>query len=610
MGFFRSESVIYKPVDQIDLGPESDEVYISPIVKAPRMAGILVKLFVWILECRIVGMMFLYFLKKDNLIHKLVSYAELEESPVYVPLHPSEDPPEKEVQCIKSNSNPCERVQEVLQCLPSSSGSISSDTNPWFRRWTIMDYSEAYRSGVLTPSMVAERFIRAVGQSSNTKCNMSFFISCDAKNILEQAAESTLRHNKGKPLSVLDGVPIAIKDEIDCNPYPTTGGTKWLHKFRSCENDACCVERLRSCGALLVGKTNMHELGAGTSGINPHYGVTLNPYNTSRIAGGSSSGSAAVVSAGLCPVALGVDGGGSVRMPAALCGVVGFKPTFGRVPHTGVLPLNWTVGMVGILSGTVEDALITYAAISGQLLSDQPTVLAPKVKLPLLRPKTLIGDIKMARYGKWFDDCHSDIKLCCSHALDKLQKCYGWETVEVTIPDIETMRLAHYTTIGSECTAALHHLRQKLNSSEIGWDVRVALSIYGAFSGMEYIQSQKIRHRQMLLHNKIFSKADVIVTPTTGVTAYLIKDDALKTGELDYINGAALVRYQIAGNFLGLPAVTVPIGYDSEGLPIGLQFIGKPWAEATLIHIASAVQALCILDYRKPAVFYDLFKSI
>ncbi|XP_010674370.2 fatty acid amide hydrolase isoform X1 [Beta vulgaris subsp. vulgaris] len=609
MGFFGSEGVIYKPVDEVDVGPNSDEVYISPNVKAPRMAGFLVKLFVWILESRIFGMIFLYVLKKDNLIHKLVSYAELEDSPVYVPLHPSEDPLEQEVRCINSKRNPCERAQEALECLPSSSESISSETNPWFRRWTILDYSKAYRSRVLTPSMVAERFIRAVEQSSSAKCNMSFFISCDAKNILEQAAESTLRHERGEPLSVLDGVPIAIKDEMDCIPYPTTGGTKWLHNFRSSKNDACCVERLRSCGALLVGKTNMHELGAGTSGINPHYGVSRNPYDTRRISGGSSSGSAAVVCAGLCPVALGVDGGGSVRMPASLCGVVGLKPTFGRVPHTGVLPLNWTVGMVGILAGTVEDALITYSAISGQLLSDQPTVLTPNVNLPLLRSQTSVGDIKIAKYGKWFDDCQADIKLCCSHALDKLRKCYGWETIEVTIPEIETMRLAHYITIGSECTAALDNLRQKLNSAVLGWDARVGLSVYGSFSGMEYIKAQKIRGRQMYIHNKVFSQANVIVTPTTGVTAYMIKDDASKTGELDYINGAALVRYQIAGNFLGLPAVTVPIGYDEAGLPIGLQFIGRPWTEATLMHIAFAVQALCISDCRKPAVFYDLFNS-
>lgn len=606
MGFFRSEGVVYKPANEVNLGPDSDEVYISPNVKAPRMAGFLIKLFTWILESRIFGLIFVYFIKKENLVHKLVSFAELEELPLYSPLHPAEEPPEREVRCIQSDGNPCHQVQEALECLSFFSGKTPDESKPCFHRWTIRDYSKAYTSGVLTPSMVADRFLRAVERSSSPECNMSFFINYSANDIVMQAAESTLRYKKGEPLSVLDGVPIAVKDEIDCTPYPTTGGTKCLHRLRPCRYDACCVQHLRSCGALLVGKTNMHELGAGLSGINPHYGATRNPYDTSRISGGSSSGSAAVVSAGLCPVSLGVDGGGSVRMPAALCGVVGFKPTFGRIPHDGVLPLNWTVGMVGILAGTVEDSLITYAAISGELPSDQPTFTMPKLNLPLLKPNSFIGNIKLAKYGKWFNDCSSDVKLCCSLALDKLQKCYGWEIVEVTIPDIETMRLAHYVTIGSECKAALHHLLQKMNSKELGWDVRVGLAVYRAFDAMEYIQAQRIRHRQMQFHRKIFSIADVIVTPTTAVTAYSIKDDALTTGELDYINGAAFVRYQIAGNFLGLPAVTLPIGYDGGGLPIGLQFVGRPWAEATLLHIANAVQAMCALDYRKPKVFYDL----
>ncbi|KAJ6931873.1 fatty acid amide hydrolase-like [Populus alba x Populus x berolinensis] len=122
------------------------------------------------------------------------------------------------------------------------------------------------------------------------------------------------------------------------------------------------------------------------------------------------------------------------------------------------------------------------------------------------------------------------------------------------------------------------------------------------------VEESEVMSRQMQFHRNIFTKADVIVTPTVGVTAYPIFDDALKTGELDYINGAALVRYQIAGNFLGLPAVSVPVGYDKNGLPIGLQFIGRPWSEPTLIHIAYAMQSLCVSKYRKPQVFYDLLK--
>ncbi|XP_010027531.2 fatty acid amide hydrolase [Eucalyptus grandis] len=609
MGLFRDKGVVYKAVEAVDLGPDSDEFYLQANVKAPRMAGLLVKIFVWFLESRIFGPVLVYFLKKNNLIQKLVSNAEIGESPVFDPSHPFEELNEQEVIEIDPNLSVPEKVQKAVNAITPPVEELVDGTKPSFRRWTIMDYSRAYSSGVLTPLKVAERFIAAVEESSARPLPMDFFINCNFEDILRQAKESKLRYERGEPISALDGVPVAVKDEIDCSPYPTTGGTKWLHKFRTCQGDACCVMRLRSCGAILVGKTNMHELGAGTSGINPHYGTARNPYDSKRIAGGSSSGSAAVVSAGLCPVALGVDGGGSVRMPAALCGVVGLKPTFGRVPHEGVLPLNWTVGMVGILAGTIEDAFIVYAAMSGQPVPHGPTLPLPKEYYPLLKSTTPISGIRLAKYGKWFDDCSDEIKTCCSHALYQLRKQYGWETLEVTIPEIEVMRLAHYTTIASECHTSLSSYLEKLDVAELGWDARVALGVYGSFSSKDYIKAQRIRNRQMQFHRKIFAKADVIVSPTIGVTAYEIFDDARETGELDYINGAALVRYSIAGNFLGLPTITIPVGYDKLGLPIGLQFIGRPWSEPTLIHIAHAMQALCISECRKPEVFYDLLKE-
>ncbi|KAL6523081.1 hypothetical protein OROHE_016376 [Orobanche hederae] len=515
---------------------------------------------------------------------QLVSFAEIQEPPLFVPLHPYQGIEEKEVKCVEPDMSPPEKVQQAVDCLQSSpqdqDALINSPQLLGFQRRRIVDYAKAYTSGETTSIMIANRLIAYVRESSSRQMQMSFFINFYEEDILKQARESTLRYKRGEPISVLDGVPIAIKDEIDCMPYPTTGGTKWMHKVRECKHDACCVSRLRSCGAIIVGKTNMHELGAGLSGINPHYGPARNPYNKSKIAGGSSSGSAAVVAAGLCPVALGVDGG-------------------------GVLPVNYTIGMVGILAATVEDALITYAAIAGDLSSNHSH--QPKVGLPLLKSANYASSyIKMARYGKWFDDCTDDIRVCCSNTLSKLSANYGWTTVEVTIPEIEAMRLSHYITIGSECSNSIATYLEKLDKTELGWDVRVGLSVYGSFHSHEYLNAQKMRYRQLKFHQKIFSIADVIVTPTVGVTAYTIQDDTLKTGELDYINGASLVRYQIAGNFLGLPAVTVPVGYDKSGLPIGLQFIGKPWSESLLIYIASAVQAICISGCKKPEVFCDM----
>ncbi|KAM0882201.1 hypothetical protein ACQ4PT_032479 [Festuca glaucescens] len=616
MGIFGSSAKVYQPAAEVDLGPGSGELYISPNVKAPRVAGLLVKIFVWVLELPIVGWVLLYILKKDNLINKLVSEAEIPETPLFTATHSWEDTPEQNVSLTKPDLSPAERVQEAVSCLPERLESTLATDG--LKSWTIRDFSNAYSSGETTPvqvrssfallltSGVAKRFLAAVKESSGPTLNMGFFISYDTEDIMKQAEESTLRYQRGAPLSALDGVLVGVKDEIDCLPYPTTGGTRWLGKARPCEADAACVAQLRACGAVLAGKTNMHELGAGTSGINPHHGSARNPYNVGKVAGGSSSGSAAVVCAGLCPVALGVDGGGSVRMPAALCGVVGFKPTAGRLSSAGVLPLNWTVGMAGILAGTVEDAAIAYSAIADQ---SQPSYLRPELNLPLLTSTPSISNVKLAKSAKWFNDSSDDIRACCDKALQTLYTQYGWETLEVTVPEIEEMRLAHYVTIGSECTASLSKYLDKLKRSEIGWDVRVALGVYGSFSSRAYLNSQRLRNRQMFFHKQIFKTADVIVSPMTGVTAPALQDDALKTGELDYINGAALIRYSIAGNFLGLPAITIMVGQDKAGLPIGLQFIGRPWSEATLLHIAFAMQEACSKNHRKPAVFYDLLKK-
>ncbi|KAE9604195.1 putative hydrolase [Lupinus albus] len=608
MGLFKHKDKVYTPVKDMDLGSCSTEFYLQANVKAPRMTGIWIKIFTLFLECPILGTLLLFILKENNLIHKLITDADLKESPLYAPLHPFEDIEEKEVKSLDSSLSPQEKVQLAIDCMPISADEKLDEKTPSVSHWTIMDYSKAYNSGCMTPRQVAERFITAVDESAKSPLQMGFFIHYNAEDILRQANESTTRYQKGKPISVLDGILVGIKDEIDCLPYPTTGGTKWLQDERRCTEDACCVKRLRLCGAILVGKTNMHELGSGTSGINPHYGPARNPYDRNKIAGGSSSGSASVVSAGLCPIALGVDGGGSVRMPAALCGVVGLKPTFARIPHAGVLPLNWTVGMVGILAGTVEDALIAYAAISGETPCHQSSATPTKINLPLLSLTKSISGIRLAKYGQWFNDCSDDVRTCCSKALHKLQDSYAWKIIDVTIPEIEAMRLAHYITIGSECSTSLDSFKEK-SFAELGWDVRVAQNIYGSFSSLEYLKAQRIRNRQLQFHMKIFDEADVIVSPTTGVTAYPIQDDALKTGELDYVNGAALVRYSIAGNFLGLPAVTVPVGYDELGLPIGLQFIGRPWSEATLIHLAYAVQVMCMSEYRKPEVSYDLVRG-
>ncbi|KAL2651032.1 hypothetical protein R1flu_019160 [Riccia fluitans] len=602
----------FTPVEEVSTCENSEAKYRYVIVRAPVLAGIPLKCFVWMLETGLTASFLKPKLLRDNLITRFFSTAKYKEPPMYIAQYPEE--------LVKLNQNedgliqvlhstpPAERVKAALTCLPS----VKLHRQESFRYWTIRDYADAYRQGSVTPTKAAERFLSAVKESNEHEPRMNFFISYDEKDILRQAQESTARYLKGEPLSVLDGVPIAVKDEIDCLPYPTTGGSKWLHNVRKTEDDAACIKRLRECGAVLVGKTNMHELGMGTTSVNPHYGAPRNPYGPDRITGGSSGGSAAAVASGLVPAALGVDGGGSVRMPAGLCGVVGMKATFGRTSNAGIIPLNWTIGMLGTLTATVEDALIMYAAVLGHLPGDRivsippPATFPASLDFPKAEASKLVGELKIANYSEWFDDSDENVKHGCQRALDLLQQAYGNKIIEVTIPEIEEMRLAHFITMGSECYASLGSDYENVGMDASGADVRVGFALYKAFNNVDFIAAQRMRFRQMHFFMDIFKRADVIVTPVTGCTAPPVTDESLKYGELNYVTGAKLMRYQIPGNFLGLPAISVPVGHDQYGIPIGLQIIGRPWAEATVLQLAAAIEDLCAPMKKRPEVLYDI----
>ncbi|XP_016502458.1 fatty acid amide hydrolase-like isoform X2 [Nicotiana tabacum] len=238
---------------------------------------------------------------------------------------------------LEEDGKPEKRVELALKCLPEydPSSNWSGDSTASFRYWNIRDYAYAYRSKFTTPSMVAERFISAIEEFNNKKPPAPLLISFDPDEVRKQAAASTQRFEQGNPLSILDGIFMSIKDDIDCYPHPSKGATTWMHEVREVKKDAISVSRLRSCGAILVVKANMHELGMGTTGNNANYGTTRNPHDPDRYTGGSSSGPAAIVASGLCSAALGTDGGGSIRIPSSLCGVVGLKLTYGQTDMEG-----------------------------------------------------------------------------------------------------------------------------------------------------------------------------------------------------------------------------------------------------------------------------------
>jgi Asp-tRNA(Asn)/Glu-tRNA(Gln) amidotransferase A subunit family amidase len=271
---------------------------------------------------------------------------------------------------------------------------LSADASP-SRAASLDDYAEAYREGRSSPSEVAERVIELVCADATQDPPLLPLLAQHQDDVRRQAESSSARWRAGAPLSPFDGVPVVIKDELHVTGYPTTLGTTFLGQGPAEEEDATAVARLRALGALLVGKANMHELGLGVTGLNPHHGSARNPYDPARATGGSSSGSAVSVASGLAPAAIGCDGGGSIRIPASLCGAFGLKATFGRVSEVGVPPLCWSVAHAGPLAGTARDLAATYAAVAGRDPGDRASLRQPPPDLE----GYVRGDLEGVRIG-------------------------------------------------------------------------------------------------------------------------------------------------------------------------------------------------------------------
>ncbi|XWS68188.1 hypothetical protein CRYUN_Cryun04dG0069800 [Craigia yunnanensis] len=599
------------PAEKLDL---STVKYEHEVIQAPHLTGLMLKLFVRIVEAPVIGSLIISYLKKQNKMVEMLQNTVIPEAPMFKPEFPPQEA-EPSVVIVDEEEKPEDRVESALKCLPhyDPASCWTGDSLPSFRYWKIRDYAYAYRSRLVTPSMVAEQIISVIEGCNYHKPPTPLLVSFEAEEIRKQAAASTQRLEEGNPLSILDGIFMAIKDDIDCYPHPSKGATTWIHEVRSVEKDAVCVSRLRSCGVILIGKANMHELGMGTTGNNPNYGTTRNPHAPERYTGGSSSGPAALVASGLCSAALGTDGGGSVRIPSSLCGVVGLKTTYGRTSMEGSLCDSGTVEIIGPIASTVEDVMLVYAAILGSSPENRISLKPSPPCLPILSSPenaNTLGSLRLGKYTEWFNDVHStDISDVCEDVLNLLSKSHGCETIEIVIPELHEMRTAHIVSIGSETLCSLNPDCEDGKGVKLTYDTRTSMALFRSFTASDYVAAQCLRRRIMHHHMEIFKKVDVIVTPTTGMTAPKIPPSALKVGETDMQVTGYLMRFIIAGNLLGLPAITVPVGYDKQGLPIGLQLIGRPWGEASILRLASALEELCGKSRKKPASFYDVLKT-
>jgi Asp-tRNA(Asn)/Glu-tRNA(Gln) amidotransferase A subunit family amidase len=552
-------------------------------VKAPRMAGAMLKLSAGLAESRLTGGMLAGTMLGSAAIPEMRA-ATCEEPLAYQPPH------------LPRQAAGADSAAPAPDLAPID----GLAAGPGFRFETAHDFARAYREGRTSPLQVAERVLERTRESDERDPAMRLFIAQQREDVLAQAHAATERWQHGKPLSPLDGVPVAVKDEIDQRGYPTTVGTSFLGREAAAE-DAGCVTPLRQAGAVLIGKANMHEIGIGVTGLNPHHGSARNPYDPTHATGGSSSGPAACVGAGLCPVAVGADGGGSIRIPASFCGVVGLKPTFGRVSERGAAPLCWSVAHIGPLAATVADAALGFALMAGPDPRDPNTHGRPPVTLEGLGSRDLHG-VRIGVQPAWLEDADAAVVEHCRSAIELLRAA-GAEVREIEVEDLQLVRAVHITTIVTEmATAHLHHYAG--HRKDYSLEVRLNLALARKLTATDYVHAQRLRARICRRVADVLAAVDVIAIPTTGCTAPVLATDALKSGESNLEVMERIMRFCTLANLTGLPAISVPAGYDAAGLPVGLQLMGRAFEEHRLLRLAAVVEQG--VERRAPQVHYRL----
>jgi len=486
---------------------------------------------------------------------------------------------------------------------PGTLPAIPGGQNGGFHRPTARDYVTAYEEGSITPDQVAEKVIHATRDSDGGNPPLRAFIAQDADDIMGQARASTARYREGNPLGPLDGVPVAVKDELNQAGYPTTVGTSFLGK-EVAATDARAVTLLRQAGALLIGKTNMHEIGLGVTGLNPHHGSARNPYDPARATGGSSSGSAAAVSAGLCPIAVGADGGGSIRIPAAFTGVWGLKPTHGRISEHGVADVCWSVAHLGPIAGSLEDLVLGYACMAGPDHDDPVSTLQPEPRFDQLARTDLEG-IRLGVFRQWNELALPDVQAACDQLVERLASA-GAKVVEITLPELGLVQSSHLATIVTEMATAHQHI-YPAHRYDYGLDVRLNLALGRRLTNRDYVHAQRVRTRLSGHFSKALAQVEAIGSPTTGCTAPTLATDALNCGESNITVLSIIMLYAQAANLTGFPALSIPAGYDQKGMPVGLHLMGRPWEEDLLLRIGAQAQEHA--PHREPRLFWNPLAS-
>ena len=391
----------------------------------------------------------------------------------------------------------------------------------------------------------------------------------------------------------LYGIPVAVKDLYDTRGIRTTSGSKFFADNIP-QEDAFVVQKLKKAGVQIIGKTNTHEIALGVTNNNPHFGACRNPWDITRTPGGSSGGSAVAVSTGMALAALGTDTGGSIRIPASLCGVVGLKPTYGRVSLRGILPLSWNLDHAGPITRKVEDAALMLQVMSGYDELDPSSL------------KTLPGDYyshikdgmnerKIAlAVGNFIDEADAEVLEAIRKAA-KVLEAQGVIIVEVNVDFLKEAAVANAIMTQAD-GAAFHRERMKEHPDWFGADVRQRLETGAAFTSTEYSLARRTQTQVKRRCEILFDEYDALILPTTPISAPLLE------GENAIERARQLTRFTAPFNLTGLPALSVPCGFTTEGLPIGLQIVSRAWNEAGVLRTGFAFQEATEWHKAKPEI--------
>lgn len=450
---------------------------------------------------------------------------------------------------------------------------------PWAAQ--ISDLATEIRSGRLSPVTLLEAYLDRIAELDGALA--AFVHLSGSARAAAEAAEAEVR--AGNWRGPLHGIPIAVKDNYLTSDMPTTAGTLAEDVFYP-DVDAAAIEGLRAAGAVLIGKTRMHEFAWGME--TP---PTCNPWDTGRVPGGSSGGSGAAVAAGMAAAALGSDTGGSIRIPASLCGCVGLKPTFGLIGRSGIVPHSWSLDHAGPLAASVRDAAMVTAAMVGPDPSDPGSAMRSAEDWT----DALTGDVAGLRVGvcrnHFFDGVTSEVADAVEVALSALAGA-GARILEFEIPELD-YGLGAIFAIELSSSTAYHDRRLREGVvAQFAPDVRLLVEMGRMVTGPDYLQAERFRSRLGERFGAAFEDVDVVLSPTMPLTAWRHGEREVEIGGKTESVLAVSWRLTYPWNLLGLPAISVPCGRDSAGLPIGLQIAGPAFGEVSVLRCAAAAERL------------------